>query len=137
MAETVTLESLLASYAPEAPTYTVTLPGGEELRFATLQSYGEIEKLKAEAVKWFANQKKIPAEMVAEKGIVLPKSETDAYAAFVIHKYAVEPAFSLADAVKLCGAPWLVERIMRELDVANKATFRQKVADETVDEKKD
>lgn len=111
----MTVEQLLADYSVEpGALITVDLPEGA-LTFQPVRRYGQFTRLTQEALAWWQGPK--PKGLAA----VWPESAEEAAAAYFISVLSVEPKIDLAQACRLLGATFLVQKILAELNAGSKA----------------
>jgi hypothetical protein len=127
------VEKLIADYRPASTTFTITLIGGEVLKFRMIEDYDELEAFKQDAAEFI---KIATGPKCVGLGLEKPVSVARASVAFTISTLSVEPEITQRDALRISANAWLSNQIMSEIE-ANKFNHeRIRMAQEVEEQKK-
>jgi hypothetical protein len=108
------IQGILDNYAPEGGTFDVELPMGEVLKFRALTSHPEYVAFRREATEYAQQRLKGHAHPLCVP--LLPKEIDSLVSVYTIKELSVEPKFDELQALRLLGAPLIVDLIISEID---------------------
>lgn len=115
--------NILDKYKPENDPITITLPDGEELKFAPITSTAQRTSMMKRAQQWADDLPKVgstaaKAHPMAE---VLVDDMEERVMAFFLAERSLEPKISQRDALELHQAPELIAYIWSRLEFEDKS----------------
>ena len=113
------VKALIEEYVPQEKEFTVSLPGGQSMRFAVVKSYSELQRLKTDGAKFIKSIRKgaCPADM--KEFMPEPGEAGDelAMACFSISRTIIEPKLGVYELFELAAkAPFVFEHIRTKVD---------------------
>jgi hypothetical protein len=124
--------SLVEKYASSAPfgTFAVKLPGGDEIQCRYPERYADLRDFQAGLTafwkKW-SDVEDLPEDMRE----IAPKDFQEAYVAYLLHFYSVEPThFDEANALRMLRNTWVAFQIKTQIEEAQRFVADAKALEE-------